>query len=347
MLRCCIVCKAEASPDLQLQYCATCQSALYCSRACQKTDWKQHKKICKLLNVGHGDMQMRNDIHTERSKVSQEDFERNSNSLDEGLLEGTNRFFKLFEKSTFEGSQAAARKMKNIVKRMSKLGHKMLLFHSLYLLIHSDSEKLSWPNSPLLVLLEFVDTNVLNGDEDAPLQEGDSRASALHVLANMADPSDYSTHENQLILAKQLIKHGANVNAVSSPNGETPLHNACHGANVTNLDFVEILLKQGADQNTQNYMGLTPMMVAVPLAPGAAKFLLNWPTSTTDVNITTRSGATILSLVRVDVKYFANEDALSTNSDQWQVNFLLQQLREIEEMLVAKGAHDSGVATLE
>jgi ankyrin repeat protein len=61
----------------------------------------------------------------------------------------------------------------------------------------------------------------------------------------MADPSDYSSHENQLILAKRLIERGAKVKAVTRPQGATPLCNACHGGNVTNLDFVELLLKAG------------------------------------------------------------------------------------------------------
>jgi hypothetical protein len=57
-------------------------------------------------------------------------------------------------------------------------------------------------------------------------------------------------------------------------------------SNVTNLDFVEYLLEVGADPNAQTIGTDT---VDVPYrVPGAAKFLLNWPT--TDVNITTRSG---------------------------------------------------------
>jgi hypothetical protein len=44
----------------------------------------------------------------------------------------------------------------------------------------------------------------------------------LQYLASRAHPSEYSTHENQLILAKQLIEHGASVNTLS--NGETLLH---------------------------------------------------------------------------------------------------------------------------
>jgi hypothetical protein len=264
------------------------------------TDWgKQHKQICKLLNVGHGDMQLRDPIHTSRFIGLKEQFERQQRSLN--CNEDAKRFFKLFEESTFEGSQAAARKMKEIAKRETKNNQKFLLFHSLYFLIRSDSEMLSWPNSPLLVLLHFVDSSALCGSEHEPLQEGEVRLTPLHDLAQLAHSSDYSTHENQLILAKQLIEHGANVNAVSSL-GETPLHNACYGGNVTNLDFVELLLVEGADPNSQDHIGVTPLMGATKFAPGATKFLLNWPT--TDVNITTRCGASFqTSVMRVIASY--------------------------------------------
>jgi hypothetical protein len=339
MLRCCIVCRAEALPDLQLQYCAACQSALYCSEACQKTDWrKQHKKICKLLNVGHGDMQVRRNIHTRQSIASKELFERVDRSLDED----TKRFFNLFEESTFEGSRAAARKMRKIAKRRNKHDQKFLIFHSLRLLVRSsDSEMLSWPNSPLLVLLQLVDPNELSGHDNAPLQEGETRATPLHHLTNLADPFDYSTQENQLILARQLVEHGANVNAVSIPHGKTPLHSACYGGNVTNLDFVLFLLKEDADPNFQDHLGMIPLMTTTPDAPGAATFLLNWPT--TDVNITTRSRASFLANVRLTVKHFFDQVARPDNPNQIQDQFLLQQWQEIEVMLVERDAHDTGI----
>jgi hypothetical protein len=143
MPKSCIVCSAVASPDLQLQYCAQCQSALYCSKTCQRKDWKkQHKQICKLLNVGHGDMQIRTDIHTSRSIELKESFERIGHRLPEELK----RFFKLFEESTFEGSRAAAREMKAFAKRQCKNNQEFMLFHSVMILIRSDLEMLSWPN---------------------------------------------------------------------------------------------------------------------------------------------------------------------------------------------------------
>jgi hypothetical protein len=117
--------------------------------------------------------------------------------VERGLDEDMKRFFKLFEESTFEGSQAAAQEMRDIAKRKIKHNQEFLLFHSLNRLVRSsDSDMLSWPNSPLLVLLQFVDPNVLLGGEDAPLQEGHSNLTPLHDLAELADPFDYSTHEN-------------------------------------------------------------------------------------------------------------------------------------------------------
>jgi hypothetical protein len=70
------------------------------------------------------------------------------------------------------------------------------------------------PNSPLLVLLQFLDPNVLFGYMD------EKRFTPLYLMVDVADPSVITTHENQLILAKQFIKHGANVNAaVTRPEG--------------------------------------------------------------------------------------------------------------------------------
>jgi hypothetical protein len=333
MLKFCIICRAGASPELQLQYCAQCQSALYCSKACQRIDWreKQHKQICKFLNVGHGDQQMQTDIHTSRQIELKKQFEEGEHILNEDMK----RFFRLFQESTFEGSRAAALEMRKIAKRQSKKLQEFLLYHSLYFLVRfSNSEMLSWPNSPLFVMLEFVDPNELLLSTSTPLL----------MLANLADPSEYSTHVNQLILAKQLIEHGANLNAVSIPDGMTPLQNACFAGNVTNLDFVEYLLEVGADPNAQDHQGLTPLMYTTPYSPGAAKFLLNWPT--TDANITNRSGASYLARVRSLITSLSDQIALPDFPDQVQDQFQLQQWRVIEEMLVERGAHDTGITAL-
>jgi hypothetical protein len=100
-------------------------------------------------------------------------------------------------------------------------------------------------------------------------------------------------------------------------------------------------LKKGADPNAQNYRGVTPLMCTTKFAPGAAKFLLDW--STTDANITTQSGGSFLAMVRVDMKYFSDSIAHPDNPERIQHQFLLRQWREIEEMLVERGAVDTGI----
>jgi hypothetical protein len=344
MLKSCITCSAVASPDIQLQYCDACQSAMYCSKACQREDWiKQHKQICKFLNVGHGDMQIRTKGHTHRWDILKDSFERNDHDLDAG----DKQFFTLFTASTFEGSQAAAKKMKKFAKGQIKNYQKFLFFHSLQFLLRSSNNpsKFSWPNSPLLVMLQFVDPNARYEDDDTPLYEGETRETPLHQLADLLDPYNYTTHVNQLILAKQLIQHGANVSTLSIPEGKTALHSACYGCNVTNLDFVEFLLKEGADPNAKECRGLTPLMVTIPDAPGVAKFLLNWPS--TDANITTRSGASFLARVRYTLTKYSEVAALPNNPKRAQYEFTLQQWREIEAMLVERGALDTGITNIE
>jgi hypothetical protein len=180
------MCSTVASLDLQLQSCAKCQSALYCSKACQRQNWKQHKRICKLLNAGNGVMQVRTDEHTILYLRTKEVFEEGERSLDED----GKRFFELFENSSEEGSRAAAQKMKKIAKRQTKQNQRLLLFHSLHYLILYESHTLSSPNSPLLVMLHFVDPNVLDGSGLTPLDN----------VSNLANAFKYSTHVNQLIL---------------------------------------------------------------------------------------------------------------------------------------------------
>jgi hypothetical protein len=128
----------------------------------------------------------------------------------------------------------------------------------------------------------------------------------------------------------------------------TPLHNACSSFNVTNLDFVELLLKKGADPSALSPTGQgqhPPLMFTFGLAPGAAKFLLNWPA--TDANIISQSGASFLARVRLTIKAFSYKVALLDNPEEIQHQFLLQQWRDIETILVERGAIDTGITNLE
>ncbi|KAL7621082.1 hypothetical protein AAE478_008394 [Parahypoxylon ruwenzoriense] len=45
MSQSCTTCK-KTPPAVNLRRCAKCSTTLYCSRDCQKSDWKVHRKIC-------------------------------------------------------------------------------------------------------------------------------------------------------------------------------------------------------------------------------------------------------------------------------------------------------------
>jgi hypothetical protein len=113
---------------------------------------------------------------------------------------------------------------------------------------------------------------------------------------------------------------------------------------VTNLDFAELLLEAGADPNAQDHLGNTPLMHTIPNAPSAAKYLLNWPS--TNANTTSRSGPFFLAKVRLTITDFFYKVALLDHPEKVQHQFVLQR-REIEEMLVERGAADNGITNVE
>ena len=51
MQPCCTVCKKSA-PEVSLKNCAKCSAVPYCSRDCQKADWKSHKNTCRKEGSG-------------------------------------------------------------------------------------------------------------------------------------------------------------------------------------------------------------------------------------------------------------------------------------------------------
>ena len=58
-----------------LRLCAACKTVKYCSKACQKKDWPQHKRWCKCIKSGH----------TQRTVLEKAEAEQKS--LENGKLE--------------------------------------------------------------------------------------------------------------------------------------------------------------------------------------------------------------------------------------------------------------------
>lgn len=46
MVRACWNCQATETSELKFKSCPACHAAIYCSRACQKAHWRDHKTMC-------------------------------------------------------------------------------------------------------------------------------------------------------------------------------------------------------------------------------------------------------------------------------------------------------------
>jgi hypothetical protein len=231
--------------------------------------------------------------------------------------------------------------MKKVLLKESRLNRQVILFRSFSILSQLPSEMLKLPTSPLKVALQFVDASVMSCP--GPNMDDGFGIAPLHCLAQLSDPSKEDTLENQCILAKQLIEAGANVNAHAQRNlgNSTPLYTACFSANCTNLDYIQLLLDHGANPNTKNSEGVTPLHHTVPGAPGAAKFLLTY-SDKTDPDILTNDGRSFLAMVRSSIAEGKAEARLPDNPEKEIMFFQVKQLQEVETLLVERGALDCG-----
>ncbi len=81
-------------------------------------------------------MQVRFDFYTSNKTELKNEFEASERSLDD-LDEGNKRFFKLFQDSTKNGSEAAALEMMKIAKLQSKAKQELLCYQSRYVLVRA------------------------------------------------------------------------------------------------------------------------------------------------------------------------------------------------------------------
>jgi hypothetical protein len=330
----CQVCEKGKAEGIKLSFCNSCRSVSYCSRACQKADWKAHKVICKKLNVGDAKQVVHPD-HQSRANQTKERAELALSECDPRLR----RLFDLFFESQGDTDHTATvRKMKAILLKESRFNREAILFNFLYILSQLPSKMLKLPTSPLKVALQFVDASVMSCP--GPNMHDGRRSTPLHWLAELSDPSKEHTLENQCILAKQLIEAGANVNARTQRclYKITPLHNACWSGICTNLDLIQLLLDHGANPNAKDSDGKTPLHWTMGTAPGAAKFLLTY-SDKTNPDILRNDGRSFLAMVRGCIAQGNYKARLSNNES---IFFQVKQWEEVEKLLVGRGAFDSG-----
>jgi len=99
-------------------------------------------------------------------------------------------------------------------------------------------------------------------------------------------------------------------------------------------------LENGADPNAQNDLGETPLMHSMPFSPGAAKCLLQY--DQTDPNVVANDGRIALAMLRDAIDEMEFKRQIPDNPKQHEYRFTVSQLRELEEFMVLRGAHDRG-----
>jgi hypothetical protein len=179
----CQVCEKGKAEGVKLSFCNSCRSVSYCSRACQKADWKAHKVICKELNVGDA----KQIVHADHLSTAEEMKELAKNALSD-CTPRIRRFFDLFFESKGDTDHTdTIRKMKKLFLQESRYNRQEILFRSLSILSELPSKMLNLPTSPLKVALQFVDASIMSSL--GPNMDDGRGSTPLHYLAKMSDPS--------------------------------------------------------------------------------------------------------------------------------------------------------------
>ena len=214
------------------------------------------------------------------------------------------------------------------------------------ILVRDEPWRVAQPYSPILAMLQSG--LCLNDDEGH-----------LDALAQESSATSTNRNCNQVIIGRQLLEiGGANPNLPNDGLSSFPLYNACYSYQPTNLDFIELLLENGADRNL-TCMGGSSLMGALDMSLDAIKLLLSYEHPNCppiDVNRTFLTNVSALDFVRVYIEKFTrfrNEVARTgkvatgcyktwTTTEPFDAH--IDQLRDTEALLLSKGAVSGGVS---
>lgn len=182
--------------------------------------------------------------------------------------------------------------MKNIAKTIPTNDQIVFMHAMCCLLLYAKPWQIDLPTSPLKILLQVgVDANAIpeNGVYNC-----------LTLLAAQHSEKG-SFKQNQVTIARNLVEAGADVNRSSLRDGAgliAPLYFACFSTHYTNLDFIQLLLENGANPNQQTVDGMTPLLASLEMAVGAAIFVLKFKHANkveVDPNVRNNRGETLWS----------------------------------------------------
>ena len=111
---------------------------------------------------------------------------------------------------------------------------------------------------------------------DAPLEQRGLYEVLEEGISHHVTPLWCAAVSGCLAAVKVLLRHGADVNAMSD-SGSTPIRSACyivrHGINTSHFDIIKCLVRAGADVQQPNHFGGTCLINSVQ-CPDLVKFLL-------------------------------------------------------------------------
>ena len=111
---------------------------------------------------------------------------------------------------------------------------------------------------------------------DAPLEQRGLYEVLEEGISHHVTPLWCAAVSGRLAAVKILLRHGADVNAMSD-SGSTPIRSACyivrHGLNTSHFDIIKCLVRAGADVQQPNHFGGTCLINSVQ-SPDLVKFLL-------------------------------------------------------------------------
>jgi hypothetical protein len=246
--------------------------------------------------------------------------------------------------------------MKKIASEMPANDKLVFLHVMCCLLLHAKPWQVDLPTSPVKILLQVgVDVNAIPED---------GVYNCLTLLAAQNSERE-SFKKNQVTIARQLIEGGAQVNLPSLEEGAgliAPLYFACASCSYTNLDFIQLLIENGANPNQQTVDGMIPLMSSIEMAVGAAIFILKFEHEKkieVDPNVRSKWGETVWSMldkaifrnmgqretVRETGKACAYSDKGWDSTEQYDVH--IARLDEMKSLLEACGADMTSAPTSE
>ena len=206
---------------------------------------------------------------------------------------------------------------------------------SLSLAMRVPTSYLYLESSPLLRMLRAgADPSALSSPPPGHPPD-DAGSTALHWLAELSDPNSSASHSSVLVLARQLLDAGSDVNTRAGPGLDriTPLMRACCSGVATNLDLIDLYLARGADPNLTDVYGQTAAMHSMIFASAAARRLVLHPSIDLSLRVHSgrNSGQSLIDMVLFGLANISNIGLESDAEDQRHV--LQAQLEDLHALI--------------